>query len=180
MHRSSNGDHMQSTKMVAALGIVFLLAVVANGQSVKFDYDHSIDFSRFKTFMLSLEPLTNDPLLKKEITDTIDAQLSNRGLTPVKEGADLAVAATYNIEERYTWPTNYNRPGSGWPGFPVTTVETYELGTLTVRLFDAHTKKLVWQATATEEAPAEMERRTEEIGQQIDRIFRNFPPATTK
>ena len=39
--------------VMMALGFVFALAGVAAAQDVKVDYDHTVDFSKYKTFWIA-------------------------------------------------------------------------------------------------------------------------------
>src|SRR5262249_17875911 len=96
---------MQLQRISAMLGILFLTAAVARADKVTSDYDHSINFYKYKTFMWIGEPQTTQAFMKDRIMSAVDAQLTFRGLRRVSEGADLAIGANLATEERHTWET---------------------------------------------------------------------------
>jgi hypothetical protein len=169
-------DNMQSTKIAVMFGCVFLLAVSARADKVTSDYDHAVNFSNYHTFMWIREPESGDPFMGKRIMTAVNAELEARGMRQVSDGADLAVGANVATEEKHTWQTYYD--GSDWwwgGGWSWTTERTYEVGTLTVDLFDAHTRKLVWQGVGIATVPSKPEKRTRRNNKVIEKMFRAFP-----
>jgi len=63
-------------------------------------------------------------------------------------------------------------------GGATTTVETYTEGTIVADLFDAQTKKVVWRGAATKEVSNKPEKVTQQVEKAIDKLFKNYPPAT--
>ncbi len=167
---------MQTQKLSVMLGFVFLLAANARADRVTSDRDHRVNFSKYKTFMWVHEPEPREAFMKERIVASVNAQLVARGMRQVDDGADLAVGANMATEEKHTWETYYNGDGWGWgSGWSVTKEKTYEVGTLTVDLFDAHTRKLVWQGVGTDEVSPKPEKRTKETDKQIEKMFKHFP-----
>src|SRR5262245_13946085 len=106
---------MRSRRISLVLGIVFLTAAVARADKVTSDYDHSVNFYKYKTFMWIDEPQSEQPFMQDRIMSAVNAQLASKGLRRVSEGADLAVKANLATEEKHTWETYYNGgPGWGW------------------------------------------------------------------
>jgi len=174
---------MQPPRITVILGLLFLTATAAVADKVTFDYDHNANFYKYKTFRWIQEPQTNEPFMRERIVQAVNAQLQMKGLRPCSEGetAGLVIGANLATEEKHTWETYYSGSGWGWGGgWATTTVETYEVGTLTVDLFDANTKKLVWQGIATDTLSHKPEKRTREFDKQIEKMFRNFPPGFEK
>ena len=54
-------------------------------------------------------------------------------------------------------------------------VRKYDVGKLTVGLFDGHTKTLVWQGVALDEIYSNPEKRTKETFSEIEKMFKEFP-----
>jgi hypothetical protein len=54
------------------------------------------------------------------------------------------------------------------------------VGTLTVDLFDPKSKKLVWQGVATDTLSHKPEKRTKEFDKEIEKMFKDFPPAVVR
>lgn len=167
----------KASKIILTLGIVLLLPVIARGDKVTFDYDHSVNFYRYKTFMWIHKPSTEEPFMAERIVSALDTELRARGLTEVTEGADVALGANLATEKEHEWETYYAGSGWGWDGWATTKMKTYEVGTLTVDLFDGETKKLVWQGVATDEVSPRPAKQTREIDKQISKMFKYFPPA---
>jgi Domain of unknown function (DUF4136) len=167
---------MQIQKYFVLLGFVFLLAVTAHANRVTTDYDHTANFSKYKTFMWVHEPDTNEPFMKTRIVDFVNSQLKYRGLRQVSEGADLAIGANVATEEKHTWDTYYSGDGWGWgSGWSTTEMRTYEVGTITVDLFDAQSHKVVWQGVGVDKISTKPEKQTKDTNKQIEKMFRSFP-----
>jgi len=159
------------------LGIVFLTAIVAFADKVTSDWDHTVNFSKYKTFMWIDKPQTDEPFMQDRIMAAVNAQLTLRGLRLVSDGADLAIGANLATEQKHTWETYYSGSGWGWgSGWSTTEERTYEVGTLTVDLFDAATKKLVWQGVSVDTLSRKPEHRTRDYDKSIEKMFRGFPP----
>ena len=170
---------MQTQKLSAMFGFVFLLAAVARADTVTSDHDHTVNFSKYKTFMWVHEPEPTVAFMKERIIASVNAQLVARGMRQVNDGADLAVGANMATEEKHTWETYYNGDGWGWgAGWAVTKEKTYEVGTLTVDLFDAHSRKLVWQGIGTDTVSTKPEKRNRDTDKEIEKMFKHFPGET--
>jgi hypothetical protein len=169
---------MQRPRTTVILGLLLLTAHAALADKVTSDYDHSVNFYTYKTFKWIQEPEPKEPFMKGRIVAAVNAQLQARGLRPVSDGADLMIGANVATEEKHTWETYYSGSGWGWgSGWSETTEKTYEVGTLVVDLFDAKGKKLVWQGVATDTLSYKPEKRTRDYAKQIEKMFKNFPPA---
>ena len=87
----------RSTRVMLA---TLLMAGSAAAQKVATDYDHSANFSNFKTYTwtASKNP-AEDPLRNQRIIENIDRQLAAKGLQKVDGEADLHVTYTGNLKE---------------------------------------------------------------------------------
>ncbi len=164
------------------MGIVFLAEGALLADRVRTDYDHRVDFSKYRTFMWIKDPQPNASLMQDRIMRAVNMQLEARGLKRVEEGADLAVGAHLATDERRTWATYYSGGGWGWVGggWSTTVERTYDVGTLSVDLFDARSKRIIWQGVATRRLSSRPERQTRRFERQIERMFRDFPPTTPR
>jgi hypothetical protein len=78
--------------------------------------------------------------------------------------------------------TFYNGLGGGWAwrGFnnstSTTTVQETPVGTLTVDMFDAKSKQLVWRSIATETLSDKPEKNTKKRDDDFADMFKKFPP----
>jgi hypothetical protein len=167
---------MHTAKISVMLGLVLLLAVVARADRVTSDHDHTVNFAKYKTFMWIHPPEGGEPFMSQRIMDSVNAQLKFRGMCLVSEGADMAVGANLASEERHTWDTYYSGSDWGWGGgWATTEVRTYEVGTLTVDLFDAESHKIIWQGVGIDKISPKPEKETKDYNKQIEKMFKAFP-----
>lgn len=172
---------MRTKQITNILGMLFLTAGAALANKVTTDWDHHTDFSKFRTFMWIQEPNPQEPFMKERIMKSVNLQLQARGMRLVTEGADIAIGSHVATEERHTWDTYYTGGwGWGWDGTSTSIERTYEVGTLTVDLFDAKTKKQVWQGKATDDMHSKPEHQTREFEKQVEKMFKDFPPITIR
>jgi hypothetical protein len=170
---------MQQLKIFALVAILFFSATVARADKVTADFDHTVNFAKFKTFMWINGPGISIPFMKDRVMRSVNQQLTQRGLRQVSDGADLAVSANLATEEKHTWETYYDGAWDwGWGGgggWATTTERTYEVGTLTVDMFDAQTKKLVWQGVSTDRLHSDPRKNTKDSNKSIEKMFEKFP-----
>ena len=172
---------MRILRTCILLGFILLFPAILSAQKVETDFDHSVNFSQYKTFMWIKEPRMSDPLMRRRVVDAINAQLTAKGLQLVTEGGDLGVSANGATKEEHTLETLYSGFGGwgwrGWGGGIATTIpESYTVGTLIVDLFDTRTKQVVWRGTATATLPDKPEKTAEKLNKAIEKMFNKFPP----
>ena len=171
-------------KIFASVGIVLLAATAALAQQVKTDYDRSASFSEYKTY--SWEKVqTQDPLMVDRIKEAVNASLTAKGWTPVESGGSVAIVAIEMTKNQQTLNTFYDGFGRGWRwgggfGNATTTVENYQVGTLVVDLFDAHTKKLIWRGSASDTLSDKSGKNIKNLDKGVQKMFDHFPPDEKK
>ena len=167
---------------ILALFVTTATASIAFAQDVKTDHNHTVNFSRYKTFMWIKEPNPTNPLMKQRIMDAVNLQLGERGLRLVASGADLGVSANTATREKHTLTSFYDGFSGGWGwrrrwGGPVTTVvDTYQVGTLVVDLFDTSSKQVVWWAYASDTVSDKPEKNVKHLNEAVEKMFKDFPP----
>jgi hypothetical protein len=172
---------MKILRTIILIGFFLSLPASLSAQKVTVDFDHSANFSQYKTYMWIKEPRMSDPLMRRRVVDAINAQLNGKGWQLVTDGADVGIIANGATRHERTLETFYTGFGGwgwrGWGGGIATTVpETYEVGTLIVDLFDNKTKQVVWRGTATETLPEKPEKTAEKLNKAIEKMFKKFPP----
>jgi hypothetical protein len=163
------------------VGIALLFAAASFAQEVKTDYDHGADFSRYKTFSWEKVQIA-DPVWADRIKAAIAADLAKAGWRPVESGGDIAVLALEIDETHQTLNTYYDAFGGTWSwkgGYTdfTTTIDTYQVGTLVVDLFDANTKKLVWRGSSSKSLSVKSDKNFENLDKGVQKMFEHFPPA---
>jgi len=162
---------------------------VASFAQVKSDYDQSVDFSKFKTYSFAGWEKNSGKVLnnmdKERIYNDLKAEFAARGMQYVKSGGDAVITlyAVFKQKSTITAYTNYTgsmnfSPGWGWGmgagwvndmGTSNTTYNEndYKQGTLVIDMYDAKTKKMVWQGVIT----AVGKKNTKGIDEQYKRLI---------
>jgi len=175
---------MKRRRIVLAGSLVMLTATLTFAQKVTTDYNKGADFSTYKTFMWIKEPKASNPLMRERIIDSVNAALMAKGLRLTTGQADLGVAAHTATREERSLNTFYDGFGGGWRwrgiggfGSATTTVNTYEVGTLVVDIFDSQTKEAVWRGTATKTISDNPQKNEASLNKAVAKMFDKFPPS---
>ena len=174
---------MQLSRIGLSFGLVLLLANAALAQKVTTDFAKDADFQQYKTFMWIKEPKPANPLVAQRIVDDVNAALAAKGLKLVTADADVAIAAHAATRTERSLDTLYDGFGGGWRwrggfGSATTQVNTYEIGTLVIDLFDARTKEALWRGTATKTLSDSPQKNAENLNKAVARMFKDFPPSS--
>src|SRR5262245_6213992 len=119
---------------------VLLLAGIASAQDVRYNYEKSADFTKFKTYKwVEMKSSDKDAMVDSQIKSTIDAELATKGLTKSdRDDADLYVGYqvaintekqvnTFSSDFGYGGGWGYYGRGSGGMGATTRTAEKSEL-----------------------------------------------------
>ncbi len=169
-------------------GLLFsmlMMTLTAFAEDVSTDYDHKVDFSRYKTYTWIHPPMIADALMRQRVEDAINRQLQEKGLRLVTspERAELGVVVNAATKEKRTLQTLYDGFPGGWAwngwGTATTVENTYEVGTLVVDLFDMETKRVVWRGVGTATLSDKPEKNEKKIDQVAEKMFKHFPKRLT-
>jgi hypothetical protein len=165
---------------IASIVIVLISATLALAQDVQTDYDHHVDFSKYKTYSWA-KVETSNSIWDSRVKDAVDKELQSKGLTQAPSGGDIAIVAVGTTREKPTLETYYSGGfgGWGWRGFgdtATTTVENYKEGTLVVDMFDNNTRKLIWRGTSSDTLSDKSEKNIKKLDKGVDKMFKDFPP----
>lgn len=163
---------------------ILFLSACAGSLKVNSDYDHSINFSSFKTYNFLKVEMPNS-LWNQRTIDAIDSALSLKGWKRVESGEDVGIVAlgtTKNEQDINTFYSGFG-PSWGWGyrgwggmGTATTTVSTYKVGTLIVDLFDGKTKQIMWRGTASDTIEGSPEKNQQKLNNAVRTLFKDFPP----
>jgi Domain of unknown function (DUF4136) len=173
---------MKEHEMKLRLGIaaaVILTAFVVSAQKVNTDYDHQFDFSQLHTFTVQFGSVWNNPLQQQRAKEDIVRELTSKGWTeaPDAASADAVVVLHGATQQQKSLDTWYSGGGWGWgPGMSNTTVNTINVGTMQVDVFNAKTKKMVFRGTATDDISDKPEKNAKKIDKAVEKMFKDFPP----
>jgi hypothetical protein len=174
---------MNRRMMMTTVAGALLFATAVFGQHVKTDYDRTADFSQYKTYSWA-KVQTQDPLWVERIKSAVTAELTAKGFAEVASGGDVSVVAVEMTKTQRSLNTFYDGLGGGWRfgggfGDATTTVDTYEVGTLVVDLFDAKTKHLIWRASASDTLSDKSDKNIKNLNNGVQKMFDHFPPKAT-
>jgi len=186
----------KSIFLIAMLGILLLSSCATT--KVKFDYDKSVDFTKFKTYEYFGWAENSDKILNQFDKDRIEkafgAEFHNRGMKHVKSDGDLIVtlyivtekktettATTTSMGGGYGYGGYYGYgPGYGWNtgmGHSTTTYNQYDyvVGTLVIDVYDAKNEKLIWESIGTKTVDKDPETRDQNIPKSVAAIMVPYP-----
>ena len=188
---------MKKLLFVAMMGLLFT-ATYAVSQDVRYNFDKNTDFSKFKTYKwITLKDAAKiNELVDKQVKDSIDAELTTKGLTKVEDdSANLYVGyqAAIGQEKQFTsYSTDWGY-GSGWyrggwygggMGSSTTTgqTDTIYVGQMAVDMYDSANKDLVWRglASKTIDEKAKPDKQQKNLTKAIKKLFKNYPPQVKK
>ena len=166
---------------------LLLTGRAAFAQKVTVDFDPAANFTKYRTFSWKEGLNTGNPLADKRVRDAVERQLGSKGLRRAIEGTpDLFVVFHASTREDVSLSTYYSSWGYGWypywgmPATATTTVDRQTKGTLTVDLWDATTKRLLWRGIARDSVSDKPEKNAKKIQKAAAKMFKNWPPTKKK
>jgi Domain of unknown function (DUF4136) len=181
-------------KRLLRLSMLLLLlgATAALAQDVRYNFDKSTDFSKYKTY--KVVPINGAPqvneLVDKQIKTAMEAQLSQKGLTKVDgDNADLYIGYQTAIGQEKEF-TSYNTGwgyGPGWgrggwygPSSSMTTGQTSTIytGQIAIDMYDSAQKDLVWRGVVSKtiDTKAKPEKQEKNLNKALTKLFKKYPP----
>lgn len=174
------------------MALLLMVGSYAVAQDVRYNFDKSADFSKFKTYkwvLLKGAQMPND-LVDKQIKEAIDAQLATKGLTKVdSDDADLYIGYQVAIgtEKQFTsfdsgWGYGPGWYGRGWygggGGMTTGTTSTIYNGQLALDMNDAKNHDMVWRGVVSKtiDPKAKPEKQEKNLNKAIAKLLKNYPP----
>jgi hypothetical protein len=182
--------------MISRLFAVFFLAIALNGCSstkITSDYDKETDFSQYQDFHYLGWANDSDQILndfdKKRIEQAFANEFGKRGIKFVDQSEADATVSLFIVVDEQTSVTaysdyyggmgyGYGYPGWGWGGGMSTTryqENHYLVGALVVDVFDAETKKLIWQGVSSGTINENTKNREERINYLARAMMAKYP-----
>jgi hypothetical protein len=196
---SQNKDNKLYTSQIKFLvmkkiyPILFLIPVIFSCSSVKItsDYDKEVDFTKYKSLSYYGWAKESDKILnefdKQRIEGAFATEFMNRGIELKQSGGDIVVSLFIVVDQK-TGTTAYTThlgtggwgygPGWGWGmGYSTTNYHQYDylVGTLVCDVFDAKTKKLVWEGVVSGEVDENPNNRERNIPRVVRELMKRYP-----
>src|ERR1700730_16464795 len=170
-------------KTFALFGLLFCSSLSLFAVSISTDYDHSANFSQYKTYSW-LKVQAGDSLWADRIQQDVDAQLAAKGWTKVQSNGEATVAAFQSTQDQQTLQTFYDGFGGGWRwrgggglGMSTTTADVTKVGTLVVDIFQAQSKQLLWRGKESDALTGNPGKNAEKLSKDLANMFKHFPPS---
>ena len=154
------------SRFVILASLAFLLASCSSGPQIQSDYDHTVDFSQYKTYgffnPLGIENPSYSSIYGSIFRDAISKELESRGYRQ-SDNPDLMVNVSARMQDKTKVTTTsdpymgggyygYRRGHYGaWGGYGYGTqthVSNYTEGTVNVDIVDRNLKRMVWEGVA--------------------------------
>lgn len=160
------------------------------------DFDKTVNFNKYKTYSFAGWQENSDQVLndldKDRILNSFKAEFEKRTMSLVNENAD-AIVTLYIVIENKTSTTAYTAYNSNmgmsygvnwaWSNGSATTTYTendYLVGTLVVDVYDAVTKKLIWQGVSQSTIKENAAKREKTIPKKVSKLMKKFPLKVSK
>jgi len=185
-----------------SLVVLALLAVGASGalaQDVRYNFDKSADFSKFKAYKgvdIKGSDRVNE-IVQGQIKAALEAELATKGLTKTdSDQADLYIGyqTAIGTEKQFnSYSTDWGYGpgwGGGWygrggyygggMGSSTTTgsTSTIYVGQLGLDMYETAKKDLVWRGVASKtlDPKAKPEKQEKNIKKAVAKLLKNYPP----
>ena len=183
------------TRWVSIAAGTLLIASCASKPTIQTDYDHTVDFSQYKTYAffnpMGIENPNYSSIYGSIFREAISGEMESRGYTK-SDNPDLLINVSGRMQDKTKVTTTsdpymsggyygYRRGAYGaWGGYGYGTqthVSQYTEGTINVDMVDRAQKRMVWEGVAVGRVN---EKRTNEesranINAGIQEMFAGYP-----
>lgn len=180
---------MRHIALLSLTALVAALAVGCSSVTVDSDFDHDVDFSKYKTFAwydhsgAEHQPQRPNQIVDARIHRAMAEELIKKGFTQTApDTADFLVTYYTSTESKIDvyhsgYGYGYGYWGGWWGpyGMPTTQVTQYDVGTLIVDIIDGSTNDLVWRGMI-QKALAGNEGSEEKVKGYVAQVLKSFPP----
>ena len=176
------------TLLASALLALSLPTPQAHAQAAATDYDHTVNFLKYKTYTVQKVHAT-DPGVEGRLVIALDRDLQQRFLHPDAGNPDLVIALVESNSDAAEYTNFYAALGGltwerSWgSGFMdgTTTVGDIKPGTLVLDMWDHKTGKLVWRGIISEPADVLSSKQADQkMDKAVGQLLSKFPPKPEK
>ena len=165
------------TKIAFCAMLLCITSVIAVGQTVSVNYNHSQSFAGYHTYAWggNNQNQIQNSILAQVAQQDIDTALQGKGLQKVTEDQkpDLIITASGGLKQE----TSYTAMGMrGWGGGMGTiSPEQNVVGTMIIDLFDAKTQSLVWRGIGQNTLSNNGNKNQQIVGKAVQKMFNQWP-----
>lgn len=174
--------------LAGALFGIALAGAPLIAQTVTIDYDHSVNFAKFKTYTWEKVHAT-DPGVEDRITIAVNRDMGGRYMTEVSKGGNVTITAVDATQSKQEFSTFYDSLGSDYnwqrswgSGFldSEAGLQDIPLNTLIIDMYDTKTHKLLWRGTVTEPMTGSEDKKDNTIDKAVTMLIGKYPPKFKK
>ena len=182
---------MRSIAKIVATGLfgIAMAATPVLAQTATIDYDHTVNFLKFKTYTWAKVHAT-DPSVEDRITIAFNRDMAGRYMSEVPKNGDLTVTAVEATQDQQEFTTFYDSLGSdfawqrpwGSAGFMDGQAAPADVpvNTLIIDLYDTKSHKLLWRGTVTEPLAGSEDKKDNAIDHAVTLLISKYPPKYKK
>src|SRR5215470_18339233 len=169
-------------RMTFVIAGLMLLTTIALATDTTYDFDRTVNFSKYKTYAWTARTSVGDQLNDKRIVNAIDAQLASKGLKNVAATANPDMLVAYHASFDKEIEINATSTGRGPLRLGIGTgsarATQVVVGTLVLDIMDPATKIVIWRGTASRELDpkASPDKRDKNINRAAGKLRENYPP----
>ena len=178
--------------MVARVFVIPSLLVTASfAQEVRYQYDRSVNFSKYKTYKWVNVRDSDDlgPLADQQVKRSIESSLAKKGMAKVEGEAELLVAYQTAINHEKQFSSDTDRVGSDWaysPGWGKSAFDrsttgqttTVHIGAIGLDLYDAGKQQLIWRGEVSKalNPQTKPDERNKNLEKALTKLLKDYPP----
>ncbi len=171
--------------------VLFATVITASpmlAQTVTIDYDHTVNFLKFKTYTWQKVHAT-DPGVEVRMNIALERTMKGRYMTEVPSGGDVTITALDATQDKAEFTDFYSSlKGFDWQhvagatGFldSGTTVQDVPLNTLIIDMYDPKTHQLLWRGAITEPVAKSEDKNDRIIDHAVTLLINKYPPKYKK
>ncbi len=157
--------------------LLSIASTTAIAQQVSVNYNHSQDFSHFKTYAWEINDpnrIANSILAQAAVSD-IDNALMGKGLSKVDISAnpDVIVIASGGMKQETSYSA-WGMRGIGGGMGGITPEQSVE-ATLIVSIYDARQKSLVWRGIGQDTLSNNGNKNQQTVQKAVTKMFKQYP-----
>jgi hypothetical protein len=181
---------MRSIARTLALGL-FAFGAAATpilAQTAVIDYDHTVNFIKFKTYTCEKVHAT-DPGVEDRITIALNRDMAGRYMSEVPKNGDVTITAVEASRDKQEFTTFYDSLGSDYAwqrpwasGFmdSQATLSDIPVNTLIIDMYDTKAHKLLWRGTITGPIEGSQDKMNNAIDKEVTELISKYPPKFKK
>ena len=145
---------------------------MASADNIKVDYSHQVDFSQFHTYSWGRMQVP-DSLIAARIQRVVNLALHEAGWREVPTGGQVTIMAQDGIHTEQEQETFYEGMRMG---MSTTSEYDYRVAHLVIAIFSSQSRNLLWRGVSRGELTNNPSANRKRLFEDIDKMFKGFPP----